>query len=381
MSATTAALAPDSTFPYRDALLDDEALCPRLSGLLGRTVDRCERRRATYHPGRSLRVLLDLSVDGEPELVYGRMFAPGTSGSRYERAQATGVVHDDELSTLFFTYPADRKLAALPHLARVASELVAYAPEKSATARAVDGDGETVAFVKLYADDGWLRACRVHAALRAQSIDVPAVLSSLPELRALRIEPLRGERPDGVDGLRAFGAALARLHALQPVDARRFTRLDPDKLSDAAHAIGSVRPDVAERALALEHALRDAPPGPARVVCLHGDVHTKNVLVDDGRAALVDLDDVAGGDAAADLGSAIAGLRYDELFDRAAGEHVQALLDGYAAEAPLPGVDSLRWHTAAALLGERALRTVTRLRPAGLEQLDEVLAAGLEELA
>jgi Ser/Thr protein kinase RdoA (MazF antagonist) len=141
-----------------------------------------------------------------------------------------------------------------------------------------------------------------------------------------------------------------------------------------------VRPDVAELALALEQALRDAPPGPARLVCLHGDVHAKNVLVHDGGAALVDLDDVAGGDAAADLGSALAGLRYGELVGRAGRESAQPLLDGYADEAPLPGVDALRWHTAAALLGERALRAVTRLRPAGLEQLDEVLAAGLEEL-
>ena len=387
MSVTIATLAPDAALPFRDALLDDESLRARLSALLRREVERCERRRATYRPGRSLRVLLEVSVGGEPGLVSARMFAPGTSASRYERArvQTSGVVHDGELSTLFFTYPADRKLTALPRLADAApsgtvAHVVAYAPEKAVTARAVDGSGEAVAFVKLYADDSWLRACRVHAALRAQSIDAPAVLASLPELRALTIEPLRGDRPGDADGYRAFGAALARLHALQPVDARRFTRLDPDSLSAAARTIACVRPDVAELALALEQALRDAPPGAARLVCLHGDVHAKNVLVHDGGAALVDLDDVAGGDAAADLGSALAGLRYGELVGRAGRESAQPLLDGYADEAPLPGVDALRWHTAAALLGERALRAVTRLRPAGLEQLDEVLAAGLEEL-
>jgi len=387
MSVTTATLEPDATFPYRDALLDDDVLRGRLSALLPHEVERCERRRATYHPGRSLRVLLDVSTGGGSALVSARMFAPGRSGSRYERARALtgGVVHDEELSTLFFTYPADRKLTALPRLADAApagtrTHLVAYAPEKSATACAVDVGGEALAFVKLYADDGWLRACRVHAALGAQSIVVPAVLESLPELRALTIEPLRGERPDGAEGYRAFGAALARLHALPPLDARRFTRLDPDTLSAAACTIAAVRPDVAGRARELERTLRGAPPGPARLVCLHGDAHPKNVLVHDGGAALVDLDDVAGGDAAADLGSALAGLRYGTLVGRADGEHGQALLDGYADEAPLPGVDSLRWHTAAALLGERALRAVTRLRPIGLQRLDEVLVAGLEEL-
>ena len=92
MSVTVAALAPDATFPLRDALLGDESLRDRLSALLDRDVVRCERRRATYHPGRSLRVLLDVWIDGDLELVSARMFAPGTSGSRYERARAQTVL-------------------------------------------------------------------------------------------------------------------------------------------------------------------------------------------------------------------------------------------------------------------------------------------------
>ena len=44
-----------------------------------------------------------------------------------------------------------------------------------------------------------------------------------------------------------------------------------------------------------------------------------------------------------------------------------------------PSARSLAWHTAAALLAERALRAVTRVRPDGLERLDEIIAAAREE--
>ena len=94
-------------------------------------------------------------------------------------------------------------------------------------------------------------------------------------------------------------------------------------------------------------------------------------------ATLVDLDQVAGGPAAAELGSAVAGLRYDAVvgaLDAGTARSLEhMLLDGYAVTAPLPREQTLRWYTAAALLAERALRAVNRVRPAGLLRLDEIL--------
>ena len=52
----------------------------------------------------------------------------------------------------------------------------------------------------------------------------------------------------------------------------------------------------------------------------------------------------------------------------------RALLDGYAAVRDLPARDELDWHVAAALLTERALRAVNRIRPDGLVHLGAVLA-------
>jgi Phosphotransferase enzyme family len=356
-------LAPDPTFPRRDVLLDAEAMRERLSALLGTEVEACERLRATYHPGRSLRVLLRVRANGAARLAYARMFPRGTRSF-------PGGLRDEELSTVVGVFPADRKLAALPRFAD--ARLVAYAPEKSATF-AVRG-----AFVKLYADDAWRRTRRVHEALWARGVSVPAVADAWPESRALAVEAVRGEQPRDAEGYRAFGAALARLHGLRPLDARRSTRLEPESLREAATTIAAVRPDVGATAHALAAALGSATAGP--IACLHGDVHPKNALVADGAATLVDLDDVTGGDVAVDLGSALAGIRYDGLFGDGDPARAGALLEGYAAHAALPREAALRRCTAAALLGERALRAVTRLRGPGLERLHDVLRAGLEEL-
>jgi hypothetical protein len=391
---STAALAPDPVMSRRDELLDDDALVSRLSSLLGVQVDRCERIRTTYHPGRSLRVLLRVESADATRHVSARMFAPCTSTSRFERARVAAggaALHDEELATVFTIFPFDRKLHALPRLldgswpplpgaGRPRFRLVAHAPERAATAAAVDGDGRALAFVKLYAEATVARTACVHWALRSRGLRVPALLAAWPELRAVAVEPVRGRPPADGRGWRAFGAALARLHRLAPLDRRRFTRFDPDALGAAATTIGALRPDVATAAFALERSLRRAPPARgARLVCLHGDVHPKNAVVDGADAWLVDLDDVAAGNAAADLGSALAGLRYAALVGGGEADG-GALLDGYRRWAPLPEAHALRWHTAAALLGERALRAITRLRPDGLARLDAVLTAGLDEL-
>jgi len=110
---------------------------------------------------------------------------------------------------------------------------------------------------------------------------------------------------------------------------------------------------------------------------VHGDVHLKNGLLQGRRIALIDLDQTGLGTAAMDLGSALAGLRYRALVDdeTARGERARsALLDGYASARELPGRADLDWHIAAALLSERALRAVNRVREDGLAHLGAVLA-------
>ncbi len=410
-------LAADPLLPQRDALLNTTAvtqwLATHLGGSAGDTVQSCEQRRVKYRVGESLRVLYQFSVHDHAYTVAARAFATGKSAAAYQKATAAAtacdslpsVLHDPVLETVFWRFPHDRKITTLSvldaipdslsrqfRLPWVSSRLVAYAPEKSATAQCLSATGDILAYAKVYADDENARIVRNHCALK-QSLPandpylrLPQVLAYSTPHRMLLIEPAVGQRfadlrePAFCTGLQRFGAAVARLHTLPPPpEVSRFIRLDLNHLSQAAALIGQIRPDVAEQAKDLADLLISrwqAPTG--SLVCLHGDVHLKNGIVQKDVGTLIDLDQVAVGPAAAELGSFLASLRYwrciGSLSPAAERQLRQAFLTGYAAVYSLPDRDVLRWYTTAALLAERGLRAVNRIRTLGLAHLSEILA-------
>jgi aminoglycoside phosphotransferase len=413
----TVALAPDPAVPGRDVLLDAGEMADRLSLLMGADgpvdVDRYDRGRVKYRVGGSLRVVHEIEVAGRRRIVASRTFRGGRAEEVYERALQTarpvgplrGVAYDPELDAVFWTFPNDRKIATLAALVPgtdVVSRLLgrpvartllaAYAPEKAATAACFDDlAGRPVAYAKVFADDAELAASlRAHAAVfdalgtGSSALRVPAVLGWSDEERILVVEAVEGRRvdtlrgPEHVEAMRRFGAALATLHTLPvPAGVEPFRRLEPARQAPAAELIGLARPDVAAAAARLADELVADAPAPAEPVCLHGDVHLKNGLMQARRIALIDLDQVGTGPAAADLGSAMAGIRFHSLVadETARGARLQrALLDGYASLRELPDAHALRWHVAAAMLSERALRSVNRIRPEGLVHLGAVLA-------
>jgi len=411
------ALAPDPAVPARDVLLDGEHMAARLAGLMGvdgpAPIAAYRRGRAKYRVGESLRVVHEVEIDGAPSIVASRTFRNGRSREVFEAARATardagplrGVAYDPELHAVFWAFPNDRKLTTLPALApdgdTVArllgrpvggTAIAAYAPEKSATAACLDPrTGRPFAYAKVFAAPDELAAAeRAHTAIfdllgtQSSLLRVPAVLAVSEAERMLVVEAVDGRRIDALRGpeqlqaMRRFGAALATLHSLPVPDGLpRFARLDPDRHAQAAELLGRALPAVAGAADRLAGELVAAPPPAEPLVCLHGDVHPKNGLLQGRRVALIDLDQAGPGPAAAELGSAIAGLRYHALVadEAARGERLQrALLDGYAECRELPDRAVLRWNVAAALLTERALRALNRLRPEGLACMGAVLA-------
>jgi fructosamine-3-kinase len=292
-------LAPDPVVPRRDELLRRPLL------------------HVKYRFGDSLRVAY-------------------RTGDRVISARTRG----DEIQAR--VWPDDRKLTTLHEFATLGrTRLVAYAPEKSATVAVLNERGRVTAYAKATDDE---RRGLEHAA----GLLVPRILATEP---LLVIEALRGKPPHDVHGL---GAALARLHELAP-PRERFARLDMDRLATAAGVIARARPDAAHAAhhlLTRLIARRDDALGPA--VCLHGDANLGNALrLPDGRIALIDLEHLAAGPAAADLGQVLA----------TSGRPARELLRGYATVAPPPGEDALRWYTAASLLARVALPGVSRARP------------------
>jgi aminoglycoside phosphotransferase len=387
-------LAPDPAVPQRDALLDHEVI----AGLYPQA-KTCERVYAKYRVGESLRVVYRL--DGTRH-VAARTFRDGESAGAYERARAGAVpagplppvLHARELDTVFWTFPNDRKLAALPLLTSGSPALtgllgrrcaglsvVAYAAERSASACCLDGEGNALAYVKVHAGDG---AEYERRQLAAAGPLVPRVIATSPEHGALALEPIPGARLDSLrgaelaHGLRGLGAALARLHTATPVPDEPFTRLDPERLGKAVAVIARARPDAGHAAaLALANLLTRLDSADEPVVCVHGDANLRNAIFDGERVALLDLEHAAAGPAAADLGQLLAGLRADRVLGRITTSEetalADALLDGYATVTRPP--ESLGWHTNAALLARVAQSAVNRVRDDVLRALVPLLEA------
>lgn len=368
----TTLMAADPAVPLRDDLLDPGTFAARYAGPDARPLGLA---RARYRFGESLRVVHRVAISNRITHV--------TARSSGERVDVTRL-------------PADRKIEALPalltgDLAALVGEqiderrLAAYAPERSAAVACL-AHGVVVAYVKAFAGDEAEQTERTHRYLSqaAPGLGTPRLLGRrghLVAVEAIAGRPLR--ELEGASywlGLRRLGAVLAELHAtLPPPGAPRFRRHDVHSLRAAVETVTQARPELAGPANRVADALAAAPPSSADA-CLHGDVHGGNALVTAGGIALIDLDDVSRGPAAADLGSFFATLRYRQLTGAESGSRTEraiaSVLEGYGST--VPPAAAIAWHEAAALLVERAQRAITRVRPDGLAALPAILAAAHE---
>jgi aminoglycoside phosphotransferase (APT) family kinase protein len=388
--------ATDPALPHRDLLLDQDAAREHLTSLLGRPVDDCDLVRVKYRIGESLRVTYRTRVDGRDELRTVRAFRGGDSHSAYRRAAGAGVLHDPALDAVWWTFPQDRRLRDLgdllrpaPDLAALApgwqaGELVEYSPERAATFRAVDAAGHPVGYAKAYAPgtvdvaDRARRYARIAAVLAGGGISSPVPLGSSVARTVLLMQPMPGVQWGELDGtalaaaVRRLGTAVATLHDSGDRAAEglpRFARLDVRRVVHSGHLVAIARPDVAARAIRLADRLADGPPPGGPPVTLHGDCHPKNALIDGDAIALIDLDQAGIGPAAADIGSLLARLHQDGD----TGAMRAAFLAGYRTVRALPPEGSLRWHTAAALVAERAIRAVNRVHQPTLDRLGDLI--------
>ena len=388
-------LAPDPAVPHRDRLLDVEEMRARLHGCVA---DGAALRpaRIKYRPLQSLRVVYRVGGD-QPAFVTARTFPPGSLRTNTSAASADFVL--PELDAAFWSFPHDRRIQDIPCVldgdpelrSRVpgwdTTRVVAYTPEKCAVLACVDAAHRPVAFAKVFADEtALIRTCALHRAIAATLVPGPDVtivpiLAEVPARRTAMFAPARGRRIADLPldvlapALRRVGRALARIHqSAIPRHIRAFERTTFRALHDAALLVGTVRPALKYAALLLAADLGGSRPSSDERVLLHGDFHLKNAFVDDRGVSIIDLDQAAHGAPAADIGSLLAALRGRP--DRLA----RAFLDGYASVRPLPSSASLTWHTAAALLTERAARAITRMRMETLEELGNVIE-GARDLA
>ncbi len=168
-------LARDACLPQRDCLLDAAEMSRRfafLEGKHGAAIHNCEKVRVKYRFGANLRVLYNLRC-GEHSLQIAARTFPSIRGREIYENYLQNAAHyspvcpvwfDEELQTVFWTFPNDRKISNLRILTDIpksltsysdknwtASYLVAYAPEKCATAQCLDETGEVTAYAKVFA--------------------------------------------------------------------------------------------------------------------------------------------------------------------------------------------------------------------------------------
>lgn len=415
-SSPSAGFATDPVIPARDVLLNETDVAEIVGRMYNRPgdIESCTLRRAKYCIGESLRVAYDIGIDGRNFVISARTFQNSADAFRRARPHAEtvggvpGVAHDPGTHSVWWTLPNDRQLRNIgtlldpPRRVRESSGvawdqsvLVEYAPERSATARLVDAHGQTSGFGKAYLDrdafdvaDQYNRVAASIALL--DGIRTPRAFGWARPDRLVVLEPMRGrtwaQLPDEIrpHAMRSLGEALANVHGL-PTDFGHgpSQRYRTERVLSSADIVAIARPDVAEAARRLRDKLAEGPPDNERVVCLHGDLHSDNVLFHGDQIHMIDFDQGGSGAASADLGSMLASLMTSRMIDpKTSLEGLgAAFLDGYRKIRPLPTHAELRWYTGAAFVAERSTQAVIRVSrptlailPELIEMADAVLA-------
>jgi aminoglycoside phosphotransferase (APT) family kinase protein len=175
--------------------------------------------------------------------------------------------------------------------------------------------------------------------------------------------------------------AVAALHRTQLTTERRVVTGDiVERLISAEALVARAQPRCAAvLAQATVQLLQHAPSLETRTCAtLHGDLHSNNILVDDARVYLVDLDEVSNGPPLSELGSFLAELIYRACLSGTALDALTpaltSIVQAYRQAVPWPVTDEeVGWYTAAALIHERAHRCVSSLKPGRMEILGQLV--------
>ncbi|MDW3177442.1 MAG: aminoglycoside phosphotransferase family protein [Acidimicrobiia bacterium] len=397
--STETGFAHDPALPTRDLVLDTNHMREEFCEVFDTSFETCERVRTKYRVSESLRATYRLEAEGAETIVSLRCHAIGSSPGPSHSAKRL-----PRFNALAWTFPDDRKLDTLRHFVheqalrgRVAGlvideiERVSYAPEKAATFRCFH-DGRTIGYAKIYRDDDHRLSAdkyrHLQPLLLANGVRAPELIWTDDTLRQVMISPVAGstiaERYEAGDW-HLLGVGLARLHRIPaPEFLGPFQRVARGWLKTAIEVIGAARPDVRELLDELGSVLEETRVTNVGLpsVLLHGDVHAKNVLIDErGQLGFIDLDQASSGPAMAELGSLVAALRLDTSLDTAQrADAERQLLAGYTQEDSDLYSPSLAWHIAAAIVGERLLRAVNRVRIETLRDLSGPIESALHTI-
>ena len=340
----------------------------RLDGL---AVEEARVEYVRYKPQTNCLVLFRLKASGETFEVYAVAYGRGAidklekARNRSSAASPFGagrLIFDDESIVVSF-FPNDSKIKTLLKLTgansreRLLSKLVPqnpewqngalcgirYKPERRYVARLLVGN-EPRAILKFYAAAEYRKAkTGGRAFLPRETLRLAPELGHSNSRHAIAFEWIGGEILSEAylnaefksEAIEIVGRSLGELHAQQVAGLVHFTRSDEARmLQELADGIGALCPQLNKRAQSLAARLvnssfRTTTPASA----IHGDFYAEQVLLGKNSAAILDLDEAAYGDPAADIGNFIARLELDclggKLTALRAESFGQALLEGY----------------------------------------------------
>jgi aminoglycoside phosphotransferase len=369
---------PSGFFP---AVEPDAPVRPLVEGLRPAV-----EREMELHGGRAAAVHAELRADLESDgtAVLQRFY---WSTQRADPGSLTGfaartLYSDRKAPELrLHEFPSDPVLAWLadddgPLRLQGRLEVLRYIPLRRVTFRLRDGaDLPPVVIGKVKRDSGLKRAAKafdaVHEAARRRpdGLAVPRVLRLDLDRHVLHLEHLPGvpmARAVPALGLRPAMERLGALHrGLQEADVEGLpARRLADWLTDAraaARRIAMFVPSAAARAQAVLDSLVRTPPEDGRLLYCQGDFLPGQILCDEDRWSVVDLDDSHLADPLAEVAQMYAGLARELALEPAqAQEARQAYLDAYADRAGEP-LDEARWRwflvaVELSLLGKRLMK-------------------------
>lgn len=334
----------------------------------------CQIERIKYKPQKNCHVSYRLCIKDHDsnsiteQLACSRFYEQGGSISRFLKEVAKGpaqnsLLHVPELDCVTWIFPNDRKLNYLQkttdsnflyqHIAPLLvnnyagpdwsiqnfqTQMIRYVPEQSCSVRAeldIENNHNSkqqtfIAYGKTsYNHSGatnYQLMCQLweNPACREQRLNIPEPLLYHSELRTfwqsgvpgLMLSELQHQPTAFIQSVESVGKQLGLLHQcpLLGCECRNQT-VHLQELNRVKQMLNKFNAPAKNKVLQLINQLENLLPldSSGRFVTLHGDLHLKNILVDNGKIYLIDLDNVCMGSPLEDLGSFIAAILNLEL--------------------------------------------------------------------
>ena len=363
----------DRALPGLATLLDpDKFLASMRSAFPDAEIEHVRPIYLRYKPFVNCLVHYQAGIAGKTVPVHAKTFGVDVSAKLQKprgKAQSTlgaGCVALEDINALFYVFPNDNNLPALGMLADTASRehllrralkdqpqlwdstlhALRYKPERRYVARLETAEG-TQAVLKFYAKAEFQPAFAAARRLASKGpLQIAPLCGKSNRKRILAFKWLPGvgladlvERSDATQAcLSRIGGALAAFHK-QKANGLKVARGRASELAllrSQATVIGQLCPHFAARAVRVaERIAGQLVNVPTEHCPVHGDFNDKQILLTDDSVAILDLDEVALGDRAYDLGLFISHLeRYSldgHLKPRVADRLAEAFVESYGA--------------------------------------------------